>query len=782
MDVEPVSTFHSPDPIHNLEIRVLLRRVGVTDRVAASRAKKRQKAAKKTSKAKRRKKKKRRAAEGSSDDDAAEKEADGSVEAEAGSSDDYSGSESESESDGEGSEASSASKKGARSGAGLVPPGVVFSRVFKWQEKAFSPWELMRYHSMCRADRLSENGRLLPESATGNNEEYREEMEEWLKEGLDPLSLLQPAMLFSYVDNDGFIPESERDEVTTDSAPPLLVAEMVTPVEHYRAKSRRGFIDEDVHRAVHADRGMVAQTMYIMAAVEIDTESFKRTAEDHAVQQPLCMIRAFPSSTRVDMQPRFSKAPIVIPALMRGGAAGAPAAAPAAGGAEGADSAEQQQSARVEWYRFSTARGVYEYRVENNSGPTAGVYPQFVRPAKAEIAPSGGAGAAEAATEDAAAREAKEAADRATGLVDLLNFDAKRVASDTKREVQLRELASLLDEEDHRRDREATASMIARTAAPFRGPVHANECHIFCNVELMSASGYAGGVERMCVARRARCSTSRPHSSQRAHPRTRTPARGPRSHALALRTPRAPAPSARLHACAQVRHGGDGSAADRVEVAADQRDGGEGKAGGARRFGRPNEARLHARRRGLVDRCCALRSPHRFGALVATTGGRPRGSDHVPRLRCRLVRLPASLSMFISIASCPLSLFHRPFSLIRSCLSSPVPARRSLTLPTVSSSLSLSLSLSISLSLVVLTPLIPARSLSSAPPAQVPTAPRHRLRVLQRPDDAYDHGGHRPDVESERAEHRVARSRSARRRRQDAERQRLCRHAASTRR
>ena len=632
MENATLHTFHSPDPIHNLEIRVLLRRVGVTDRVAASRAKKRQKAAKKTSKAKRRKKKKRRVAEGSNDDDEAEKEADGSAEAEADSSDDYSGSEIESESGDEDSEASSASKTRARSGAGLVPPGVVFSRVFKWQEKAFSPWELMRYHSMCRADRLAESGRLLPESATGNNEEYREEMEEWLKEGLDPLSLLQPAMLFSYVDNDGFIPESERDEVTTDSAPPLLVVEQVTPVEHYRAKSRRGFVDEDVHRAVHADRGMVAQTMYIMAAVEIDSESFKRTADDHAVQQPLCMIRAFPSSTRVDMQPRFSKAPIVIPALMRGGAA----AAGGEGGAEGADSAEQQQSARVEWYRFSTARGVYEYRVENHSGPTAGVYPHFVRPAKSGIAESGdGAAAAEgAARENVAAKEAKDAADRATGLVDLLNFDAKKVASDTKREVQLQELSALLDEEDHRRDREATASMIARTAAPFRGPVHANECHIFCNVELMSGSGYAGSVERMCVP--CQCAHRRAHAHH-----SRTPSRAPHSLTrLALCTPACTLP---LPYRTQVRHGGDRAATDRVEVAADQHVGGEGKAGCTRRSGRPNEARLYACRRGLVHRRRALRPPHRFGALVAPARGCPRGAGHVSRLRRRFVRLPASV-------------------------------------------------------------------------------------------------------------------------------------------
>ena len=516
MEFNPMHSFHSPDPIHNLEIRVLLRRVGVTDRAGASRAAKRAKEGdaskskksksektKKTKTKKKRKKKKQQQQQRDGSDDDAEGDAEAEADSDDGESGDDESSDDESSSGSAFPDDDEPKKKKSR-GAGLVPPGQVYMRTFKWQEKAFSPWELMRYHSMCRADNLAETGRILPESATGNNEEYREEMDEWLKEGLDPLSLLQPAMLFSYVDNDGFIPESERDEVATFSAPPLLIAEQVTPMEHYRAKMRRGFADEQTNRALHADRGMLSQTMYIMAAIEVDPDGFKRTAEDDAVQQPLCMIRAFPSSTRVDMQPRFSPSPIVIPNAALAVAAATKAAAGGGGAADGDAAAAAQESARMEWYRFSTARGVYEYRIENVSGPTEGAYPRFVRPAQAALLPAGEGGEADEAAKEEAAEAAEAVAkaageERATGLVDLLHYNEAQVRSDVEREKQLRTLSSLLDEEDERRDREATASMIARTAASFKGPVHSNEVHVHCLVELMEGSGFPGNCERLCV-------------------------------------------------------------------------------------------------------------------------------------------------------------------------------------------------------------------------------------------------------------------------------------------
>lgn len=173
----------------------------------------------------------------------------------------------------------------------LVPMNKTYSQEFKWQEKKFSPIEIVTYNKMEEADNA-----------------FDKEYFELYKETKDNLSLndiSNHVCLYSYVDKDGYIPESRFKQRTTAPYSTL------NPFAEGRINLERRKEDEKAKTGLsHLRREMPYKMYYIMAGVEINNTDLLSMENDvKALQyheQILCCIRYYTRTNEFEITPEFN--------------------------------------------------------------------------------------------------------------------------------------------------------------------------------------------------------------------------------------------------------------------------------------------------------------------------------------------------------------------------------------------------------------------------------------------------------------------------------------------
>ncbi|GMH49020.1 hypothetical protein TL16_g00424 [Triparma laevis f. inornata] len=210
------------------------------------------------------------------------------------------------------------------------PSPSVVEKSVEWQEKVFGPREIavLAPSSSERADlRSPRTPRSKASSASSlSDTDYKESLYQRLRDGFDPLDEIQEAMVFTYVDKDGFVPKSTlhprlTTSVTQDDPTfnPLGLATATMPMRQLP----KGVLPDSTNTMKsHLGREAPFKIMYVMAAVDCDVESIKEGSLEKnndsiyggpaAIGGPrffekvLCTIKLFSNNT-MEATPGFSE-------------------------------------------------------------------------------------------------------------------------------------------------------------------------------------------------------------------------------------------------------------------------------------------------------------------------------------------------------------------------------------------------------------------------------------------------------------------------------------------
>ena len=130
-----------------------------------------------------------------------------------------------------------------------------FRRTFEWQEKVYSPKEIIKYTNMSKVKRYDGDDVSVVE------EHHLKQFREKIERDEDPLSELKEVTLFTYTDVDGYVPPESFEPLTTSSIPSMK-------------------------RDAEVDNRRDVDTMYLMACF-----GEKTNAETTYHEKTLCSIR-----------------------------------------------------------------------------------------------------------------------------------------------------------------------------------------------------------------------------------------------------------------------------------------------------------------------------------------------------------------------------------------------------------------------------------------------------------------------------------------------------------
>ena len=188
-------------------------------------------------------------------------------------------------------------------------------KTLEWQEKVFGPREIavlspgeddrkdlksprtprskvrrLREMATSKAEtskstlRLARSSHKASSASSVTDSDYREQMLQRLRDGFDPLDELSEAMVFTYIDKDGFLPKSVmKPRLTTshtDDDPtfnPLGLAAATLPLRQLP----KGVLPQNSTAIKqHMSREAPFKVMYVMAAVDCDVENIKAGSLD----------------------------------------------------------------------------------------------------------------------------------------------------------------------------------------------------------------------------------------------------------------------------------------------------------------------------------------------------------------------------------------------------------------------------------------------------------------------------------------------------------------------
>jgi len=203
---------------------------------------------------------------------------------------------------------------------------------FAWQQKVYSPRELLRFAAIIEHKRshdqnktssikmLNESIHEMVNAATGHGslipknaieESYMKDIETRLENGEPIFESSSPVMLFTYVDADGVIPSDARSfpsgrehlgafsgiSETVEGTDISITNAVLDPI-HSRSSATTGSFKEHPF-----------STMYIMAALSVDTDAFRaRKVDCKMTEVCLAVVRAYKNSSSllIEMRPGFA--------------------------------------------------------------------------------------------------------------------------------------------------------------------------------------------------------------------------------------------------------------------------------------------------------------------------------------------------------------------------------------------------------------------------------------------------------------------------------------------
>jgi len=203
---------------------------------------------------------------------------------------------------------------------------------FSWQQKVYSPKELLRFAAIIEHKRshdqnktssikmLNESIHEMVNAATGHGslipknaieESYMKDIEARLENGEPIFESSSPVMLFTYVDADGIIPSDAR---TFQSGREHLGAfSGISETVEGKVGTLTNTVLDPIHSHSRATTGSFKEhpfsTMYIMAALSVDTDAFQaRQVDCKMTEVCLAVIRAYKSSSSllIEMRPGFA--------------------------------------------------------------------------------------------------------------------------------------------------------------------------------------------------------------------------------------------------------------------------------------------------------------------------------------------------------------------------------------------------------------------------------------------------------------------------------------------
>jgi hypothetical protein len=152
-----------------------------------------------------------------------------------------------------------------------------------WQEKIFGPRELALL-SPGESERAEQGSPRTPRKtgsaqSTVSDNDYKETVAQMLRDGQDPLDLIKPEQIFTYVDKDGFVPKSAMAPhlATTNygldpHANPVGLAKTTLPLRQVGS----GVLPQAARAAAkHITRESRTRVMHVMAAVDVDVEELR---------------------------------------------------------------------------------------------------------------------------------------------------------------------------------------------------------------------------------------------------------------------------------------------------------------------------------------------------------------------------------------------------------------------------------------------------------------------------------------------------------------------------
>jgi hypothetical protein len=235
--------------------------------------------------------------------------------------------------------------------------------VFSWQEKEFSPREILLYRPAEQDE----------DEATAAARRKRRKRSNIVERGYEHELATGPehdrqvknitCHLFTYTDKDGFVPEQSYAPATGSANGIMHVGQAL--VDLPRRNEKKGKKDTTDNNKFSHDpvtarlrRENNCKTMYIMAAVDVDDDTLKQTNPDF-FEVPLCAIRYYESGRLLEITP-----PLAQPVYTGGGGVTYPSTAdPSVAGS--------LPPGVIGTYRFqSKAKAQYEYTLSNASEVT----------------------------------------------------------------------------------------------------------------------------------------------------------------------------------------------------------------------------------------------------------------------------------------------------------------------------------------------------------------------------------------------------------------------------
>jgi hypothetical protein len=188
---------------------------------------------------------------------------------------------------------------------------------FSWQQKVYSPKELLRFSAIIEHKRLHNQNKTSPikmlnesiqdmvNAATGHEslvpknaveESYVKDIETRLEIGEPIFESFSPVMLFTYIDADGVIPSDARSFPSGRERIGAF-SDISETVERTDISITNAVLDP-IHSHSYAATGSFKEhpfsTMYIMAALSVDTDAFRaRQIDCKMTEVCLAVIRAY---------------------------------------------------------------------------------------------------------------------------------------------------------------------------------------------------------------------------------------------------------------------------------------------------------------------------------------------------------------------------------------------------------------------------------------------------------------------------------------------------------
>ena len=155
----------------------------------------------------------------------------------------------------------------------------------RWQKKSFGPREIAEYCPGDEDRKSLQTPRLFKSTGSGIKEsDYKDTFTEMVKDGKEPLDLIQEDMIFTYVDKDGYVPKSGlQPKLTTSKGMetavhqnPLGLAHSSMPLMH-NAKEALPKVATAIQSRIKRESPF--KVMYIMAAVDCDVKRMRDGAK-----------------------------------------------------------------------------------------------------------------------------------------------------------------------------------------------------------------------------------------------------------------------------------------------------------------------------------------------------------------------------------------------------------------------------------------------------------------------------------------------------------------------